>query len=148
MCLDSTWTCVGVAPFCLTSFSLTSWAASARPISIRPSPPTSLCALTPGPPAGPGCHSCFQNCEKNISGWRDLTWLGSWDGLISTLSIKLLSRPGHVLVLHHLASLRSPEQVEPPEQERYRSDLPLPQLLVQLVQDPQLDQVTTSDRGK
>jgi len=51
---------------------------------------------------------------------------------------------GHVLVLHDLASLRSPGQVDPSEHERYRSDLPLPQLLVQLVQDPQLDQVTSA----
>ena len=53
--------------------------------------------------------------------------------------------PGQVLELHHLASLRSPGQAEPPKQERCRSDLPLPQLLVQLVQDPQLDQVTTAE---
>ena len=55
--------------------------------------------------------------------------------------------PWHVLELHHLASLRSPGQAEPPKQERCRSDLPLPQLLVQLVQDPQLDQVTTAEEA-
>ena len=58
-----------------------------------------------------------------------------------------IGRPGHVLVLHDLASLRSPGQVDPSEHERYRSDLPLPQLLVQLVQDPQLDQVTSAGAG-
>ena len=49
-----------------------------------------------------------------------------------------------MLVLHHLVSLRSAEQVEPLKHERYRSDLPLPQVFVQLVQDPQFDQVITA----
>ena len=59
----------------------------------------------------------------------------------------LWSRPGHVLVLHHFDSLWSPGQAEPPKHERYRSDLPLPQLFVQLDQDPQFDQVTSAEIG-
>ena len=48
------------------------------------------------------------------------------------------------MLLHHLASLPSPGQVEPPEHERYRSDLPLPQVFVQLDQDPQVDQLASA----
>ena len=63
--------------------------------------------------------------------------------------------PGQVMVLHSFASELAPGHAEPfepvvtitfivirLEHERYRADLPLPQLLLQLVQDPQLDQVT------
>ena len=52
--------------------------------------------------------------------------------------------PGQVLLLHTLAPVLAPEQLDPPKHERCRLDLPPPQLFVQLVHDPQVDQVTTA----
>ena len=52
--------------------------------------------------------------------------------------------PGQVLLLHTLASVLAPEQLELPKHERCRLDLPPPQLFVQLVHDSQFDQVTTA----
>ena len=53
-------------------------------------------------------------------------------------------QPGHVLELHHFASLLSPWQVELPVHDRNLSDLPLPQVFVHSLQGPQLDQVATA----
>ena len=49
-----------------------------------------------------------------------------------------------MLLLQVLASVLAPEQLEPPKHDRRRSDLPFPQVLVQLVQDPQFDHATTA----
>ena len=56
----------------------------------------------------------------------------------------VVNQPGQVLLLHTLASALAPEQLEPPKHERRRSDLPFPQLFVQLLHNPQFDQVTTA----
>jgi len=53
-----------------------------------------------------------------------------------------LTSAGQVLLLQSLVSVPSPVQPDPPLHERCLSDLPPPQLLLQLLQDPQLDQVT------
>ena len=53
--------------------------------------------------------------------------------------------PGQVLLLQSLVSVPSPVQPDPPLHERCLSDLPPPQLLLQLLQDPQLDQVTVTE---
>ena len=134
---EKTWAGVGVAPFCFPSFSRAGWSARTRPVSVRPSSPTGLRAHTPRPPSRPGGHIC-----KLLNPHCCNTFCYAW----VTYFARVWAIPGHVLELHHLASLWSPEQVEPPEQERYRLDLPLPQLFVQLVQDPQLDQVTTAEK--
>ena len=55
--------------------------------------------------------------------------------------------PGQVLLLHTLASVLAPKQLDPPVHERCLLDLPPPQLLVQVVQDPQFDQVTSAENG-
>jgi len=57
-----------------------------------------------------------------------------------------LTSAGQVLLLQSLVSVPSPVQPDPPLHERCLSDLPPPQLLLQLLQDPQLDQVTVTEQ--
>ena len=52
--------------------------------------------------------------------------------------------PGQLLGLHRLSALMTPEQPTPPGQVRCLLEIPPPQLLLQLLQDSQLDHVTSS----
>ena len=56
--------------------------------------------------------------------------------------------PGQELLLHSLSSTLTPEQLKAPVHERCLFDLPPPQLLVQVVQDPQFDHLTSAATGE